>query len=248
MANPWFRMYSEFATDAKVQSVSEPMQRRLLMLFCLRSCDVLVTLHDDELAFQLRITEQELAETKALFMRKGFINDAWEITNWDKRQFVSDSSSHRTAAFRERKKNVTRTSQERHSDAPDTDTDTDTDTEQMHKKIKEPPKPSASSELFDGIDSQVVADFKALRTKLKAPITKTSIDGIKREADIAGLSLEAALKMCCERGWRGFNAEWLTKPARASPGYQTPNEKAKSFADRLTGNRKNEQISFIDLN
>lgn len=35
MANPWFRMYSEFATDAKVQMLSEAMQRRYRpRLFC----------------------------------------------------------------------------------------------------------------------------------------------------------------------------------------------------------------------
>lgn len=37
---------------------------------------------------------------------------------------------------------------------------------------------------------------------------------------------------------------------RASPGYQTPNEKAKDIADRLTGRKRNEQPAnrLIDLN
>lgn len=104
MANPWFRMYAEFATDAKVQSMSEAMQRRLTMLLCLRCSDVTVTLSDEELAFQLRITDEELAETKALFLRKGFIEESWEISNWDKRQFVSDSSAARVAKHRAAKK------------------------------------------------------------------------------------------------------------------------------------------------
>lgn len=133
MSNSWFRVYSEFATDAKVQSMPEAMQRRLMMLFCLRCSDVLVTLSDDELAFQLRISDADLAETKALFVRKGFINDAWEIANWDKRQFVSDSSAQRTKAYRERQKNKTVTSQERQGDSLDTDTDTDTKTDQKKK-------------------------------------------------------------------------------------------------------------------
>jgi hypothetical protein len=59
-----------------------------------------------------------------------------------------------------------------------------------------------------GIDSQIVIDFKALRTKLRAPITKTAIDGMQREAAKAGLTLEQAMRICCERGWRGFKAEW----------------------------------------
>ena len=56
MANPWFRMYAEFATDAKVQMLTEAMQRRYLMLMCLRCSNALVTLQDEEIAFQLRIS------------------------------------------------------------------------------------------------------------------------------------------------------------------------------------------------
>lgn len=100
----WFRMYSEFASDPKVQSMSEAMQRRLMMLLCLRCSNTLVTLQDDEIAFALRISNDELAETKTLFLRKGFVDEAWEIANWDKRQFVSDSSAARVAKHREKKK------------------------------------------------------------------------------------------------------------------------------------------------
>jgi hypothetical protein len=122
MANSWFRMYAEFATDPKVQMLSEADQRRLTMLFCLR-CNGHVTLHDEEVTFLLRISNDQWQETKASFIAKGFINDANEIANWDKRQFISDSSSERVARHREKKKqecNVTVT-------PPDTDTDTDTD-------------------------------------------------------------------------------------------------------------------------
>lgn len=127
MSLSWFRMYAEFAMDAKVQSMSEAMQRRLVMVFCLRCSDVTVTLCDEEIAFQLRISEHELAETKALFMRKGFIDDSWNPKNWDKRQYASDSSAARTRAYRERQKNKDVTSPKRPRDLLDTDTDTDTE-------------------------------------------------------------------------------------------------------------------------
>jgi hypothetical protein len=100
MANQWFRMYSEFATDAKVQMMSEVMQRRYLMLMCLRCSNTLVTLQDEEIAFQLRIGNEELAETKALFIKKGFIDSGWNLLNWEKRQFASDSSAARVAKHR----------------------------------------------------------------------------------------------------------------------------------------------------
>jgi hypothetical protein len=117
--NPWFRLYSEFANDPKVQSMPECMQRRLVMLFCLCCSDELVTLRDDEVAFALRISDTELAETKALFLRKKFIGDGWEIRNWDKRNPVSDSSTERTRAYRDRLRNKEVTASDGHVTALD---------------------------------------------------------------------------------------------------------------------------------
>ncbi|HWH86177.1 MAG TPA: DnaT-like ssDNA-binding domain-containing protein [Pseudomonas sp.] len=121
MANPWFRLYSEFATDPKVQMLSEADQRRYIMLLCLRCSNEDVTLHETEIAFQLRISETEWAQTKAVLIAKKLITEDGKPTAWDKRQFASDSSNSRVKAHRERKKrerNVTVT-------PPDTDTDTD---------------------------------------------------------------------------------------------------------------------------
>jgi hypothetical protein len=130
MANPWFRMYSEFATDPKVQMLNEADQRRLTMLFCLR-CNGHVTLQDEEVTFLLRISNDQWTTSKALFIERGFINESNEILNWDKRQFASDTSKNRVAAYRERKKNDGNgnvTLQKRKSNAVDTDTDTDINT------------------------------------------------------------------------------------------------------------------------
>ena len=134
MANPWFRLYSEFAHDPKVQMLSEAMQRRYVMLLCLRCSEVLETLHETEIAFQLRLSTDELDETKQLFISKNFIDKHWNLLNWDKRQFVSDSSTMRVAKHRNKKKQVSNadeTLQKRPSNA----IDTDTDTEQIQKKV-----------------------------------------------------------------------------------------------------------------
>ena len=127
MANPWFRLYFEFAIDPKVQMLSESDQRRLIMLFCLR-CNDNVTLHDTQVCFLLRVTNDEWKQTKSIFIQSGFINNDNEILNWDKRQFKSDTSKNRVDAYRERKKqssNDNVTLQKRKSNAIDTDTDTD---------------------------------------------------------------------------------------------------------------------------
>jgi hypothetical protein len=106
---PWFRLYSEFANDPKVQSMTEPMQRRLLMLMCFQCNGTLATLSDEDLAFALRVDDEQLAATKSLFIRKGFIDDAWLLLNWDKRQCRSDhdpTGAERKRRQREREKQV----------------------------------------------------------------------------------------------------------------------------------------------
>jgi len=61
----------------------------------------------------------------------------------------------------------------------------------------------------DGVDETVWQDFLKLRKAKKAPVTETAIDGIRREADKAGMTLADALAMCCKRGWQGFDADWV---------------------------------------
>jgi hypothetical protein len=206
MANPWFRLYSEFAHDPKIQMLSEAMQRRYVMLMCLRCSEVLETLHETEIAFQLRLSTGELDETKQLFISKNFIDEQWNLINWDKRQFVSDSSTMRVAKHREKKKQVSNadeTLQKRPSNA--IDTDTDTDTEQIQKRTTSVATPI-------GVSDSVWQEFKSLRKAKKAPITQRAIDAISSEAQKIGWSLEKALEECVVRGWQAFKADWVVKP------------------------------------
>lgn len=64
----------------------------------------------------------------------------------------------------------------------------------------------------DGVLDSTWTDFLALRKTKRAPVTDTAIRGIAREATKASMSLENALRMCCERGWTGFKADWVTTP------------------------------------
>lgn len=69
-------------------------------------------------------------------------------------------------------------------------------------------KRSSNAQKPESVSGQVWNDFTALRTKRRAPITETALKGIQREAEKAGITLEAALSTCCERGWQGFKASW----------------------------------------
>jgi hypothetical protein len=214
MANPWFRLYSEFAHDPKIQMLPEAMQRRYVMLMCLRCSETLETLHETEIAFQLRLSEAELIETKQLFISKNFIDSQWNLLNWDKRQFVSDSSTKRVRKHRDNKKqqsNDGETLQKRSSNA----IDTDTDTEQIQKK-----KATIVATPI-GVSDSVWQEFKSLRKAKKAPITQRAIDAITTEAKKANWTLEKALEECVVRGWQAFKADWVVKPNPADIGRVT---------------------------
>jgi uncharacterized protein YdaU (DUF1376 family) len=82
-----------------------------------------------------------------------------------------------------------------------------------HKKAKEAPDGAVS---IPDVDPKVVADFLKIRKAKRAPLTETALAGIQREATKAGVTLEQALRTCCERGWSGFKADWVGAQAAAT--------------------------------
>lgn len=82
----------------------------------------------------------------------------------------------------------------------------------------------ADAVLFPGVSPETVQDFKALRRAKRAAITQTAMAGIQREAEKAGVTLEIALRTCCERGWAGFKADWVSDGAR-QPQAGTPRQR-----------------------
>jgi hypothetical protein len=78
----------------------------------------------------------------------------------------------------------------------------------------------SGADLLLGLPDDLVRDFLAVRKTKKAALTETAIKGISREAAKAGLTLESAIRLCCERGWASFRADWNlgdAKPAAAAP-------------------------------
>jgi hypothetical protein len=104
------------------------------------------------------------------------------------------------------------------SDSVETERERERETETKKEREKEIQAP-------EGVSIQVWQDFKKSR---KAKLTQTALDGIQREANKAGWTMEAALMECCARGWTGFKADWVVdKQARPQPAKQ-----AKSFAQQ----------------
>lgn len=196
MAHPWFRLYSEFATDHKIQMMSEADQRRFVMLLCLRCSNGDVTLQDNEIAFQLRVTPEEWAHTKSAFLARNLIDQTNRIVAWDRRQFVSDSSAARVARHREKVKqarNVTVT-------PPDTDTDTDTEAEKPKNKA---PK----FDLPDWVPAAAWSDYVEMRKRIRKAMTPKAMALAVAELDklrAQGFDPVLVINQSILNGWQGL--------------------------------------------
>lgn len=74
---------------------------------------------------------------------------------------------------------------------------------------------SDACDVLPEVDPETLADWIAVRKAKRAgPITQTVADGLRREAAAAGMTPQDAVRKSIERGWQGFQAEWL-KSAQA---------------------------------
>lgn len=228
MSNPWFRLYSEMVDDEKVRLLAFEDRWHFVAILCCKNMGVLDKGDDRplllrKLGVKLGLAHRDLEGALLRLEEAGLINaDTCQPIAWDGRQFVSDSSTSRVKAYRDRLKqgrNVTVTGQN-----TDTDTEEETDTEEkkadsgqqsdllgQQEAPKGRQKPASIADLLKDLPDDLARDFIQHRKTLKAPITQTAVEGIRREAKKASLSFEDAVRQIIERGWRGFKAEWVTK-------------------------------------
>lgn len=92
------------------------------------------------------------------------------------------------------------------------DRSTDVQLNIKHKPLTIKHKPTKDNYVSPvGVLPEVWQDFVQQRKAKKAAITETAMKGIEREANKAGMTLNAALQEICARGWTGFKAEWVQK-------------------------------------
>lgn len=250
---PWFRMYTDFLNDPKLIALAFEDQRHFIGVLALKSDGALEAYVDEQLmdrivAQRLWIDHGVIREVKRRLVAAGLIDSAWQPLAWDRRQFKSDSSKDRVAAYRANKKagNGDVTLQQRKSSAVDTDTDTDTDKEE-EKKEDTPRKRSAPPPSVvkpDDVDPQTWADWCQLRKAKRATVSLTVIDGARDEAAKAGMSLEPFLKIWCRRGSQGLEASWLKPDERSSA--KQPQGKHAGAAQAIWG-KQDQHGEIVDV-
>lgn len=104
-----------------------------------------------------------------------------------------------------------RTADEQQMNTPE-EVSSDTKNGKNEKKTDTQGKPRVNwvSKLTSlGVDEGHAKDWLAARKAKKAQMTDTALEGVQREAAIAGITLAAAVKISAENSWQGFKASWL---------------------------------------
>lgn len=231
MSNPWFRMYSDFIYDDKVEFLAFEDQRHYVFLLCMKNMGLLdkdypqIGMLEHVISRRLGIYGEAFENCKIRLMSVGLIDVNWQPLGWDDRQMLSDSSKDRVAKFRERQKK-----QQVNDDVTECNV---TVTVQDKEEDKDIYKNTKAKTFSPPIGDVLLNAWKEVRKAKRAgPITEIAWAGIERESKKAGITTEQAVTICCERGWQSFKAEWLSnsqaqeqpKPAAHSIVVAKPNK------------------------
>lgn len=102
-----------------------------------------------------------------------------------------------------------------------------------------------------GADPTLVSDWLAVRKTKRASNTKTALDAFVREVNHAGFTIDQSLRICCEKSWQGFKADWVKdiKPAHPvnAPAFDLAayeaKRKAQLSADREAYKRDQDSVT-----
>jgi len=114
----------------------------------------------------------------------------------------------------------------------------------------EKPRKRDPSPAIEGIPAELLADYQAVRKAKRAgPLTATAIDGLTREAGKAGITVEQAIRACCEYGWQGFNASWYAerKATKATPQGTGETAYQRSMREKFEEASGRSQKRVIDI-
>ena len=187
---PWIKLHKELLNDRQYMRL--PLASKalapLLWLLASESSDGAFDASTEELEFRLHLSVKDIESGLKPLISNGFFVAA-EVLIAEDKHVASKTLADRL-----------------HVATPETERETEKEREKETK-----------TDAPEGVSSSVWEGFKKLRKAKKAPLTDTALQGIKREADKAGWSLEDALQECCIRGWQGFKADWVEPRTKGKP-------------------------------
>lgn len=170
----------------------------------------------ENLADRTGLSVQQCRTAMSKLERSGEVNR--QVTNkyqlvslvkWDKLQLLDDdTTSNPTGKQQASNKQVTTTKESKED-----------------KEVYSARKYDFKQALIDnGAEPSLAADWMVVRKTGKASNTETALNGFLNQVEKSGLTINQVLKICCERSWKGFNANW---------DYEKP--KQKYGIDKATG-------------
>lgn len=239
MAGDWIKMRSDLFTHPKVIRISSALKAdNLRTVGGLMSVWCLFDVHSIDGELEGYTCEA----VDSLIRWDGFSFQMVEV-DWlevrEKSLFLPRFDSHNGFSAKRRAQDVERKRVVRKMSATEADK-----TRTREEKRREDKSITNVIDKPEGVSDSVWQDFKKLRKAKKAAITDTAIAGIQREANKAGYTLEQALKTCCERGWTGFNADWVKADQAKATGETAYQRSMRERFEEASG-RKSSNI--IDL-
>jgi uncharacterized protein YdaU (DUF1376 family) len=138
-----------------------------------------------------------------------YVLESFFVLKEDGSGWINARCDREIAQYKDRLSNASkagRASAERRLNAGSTKVQLNKKQETRNNKI-----PTQGTVVPEGVSTKVWESFVDARKAKKAPITELVIADIKKQAALAGWTLDAALTETVIRGWRSFKAEWVTK-------------------------------------
>lgn len=202
VSRPWFRMYSEFVSDPKVQLLAFEDQRHFVALLCLKCNDTLDSeapapgLRDRMIAKALGLSVDAAIEAKRRLIEVGLISDEWHPIRWESRQYEHDVSTSRVKAYRERQASMKQ--DETFQERPETVSGTTeiqirTDTDQNKKAAP-----------VVGLDPAAWEQWETYRREIRKPLKPASIPAAQRKLAAFGKDQSAVVEHSVANGYTGL--------------------------------------------
>ena len=99
--------------------------------------------------------------------------------------------------------------------------------------------------MADGLSEELADAYMLVRKNKRAPDSIVAYNGLIREAEKAGITIEVAITECVERNWVGFKAEWYNRDNNRNNGSnQHDNRQNRRRESSVSDFSQQEKFSF----
>lgn len=220
---PWLRLYTDIIDDEKLGLLAFEDRWHYIALLACKRRGLLDRDEPDELmrrkiALKLGLATRELDEVVRRLSEVGLVErESMQPCGWDERQFVSDSSTERVRAYRERqagRKNDGNDDETFQKRPKNTDTETDKDKEKNTGRAKR--QPAAPLQLPDCIPMESWTSWLAYRRERRLSTVQATLNGQMNKLagwHKQGYDPASIIQESIDNGWQGlFLPKGASKP------------------------------------